>query len=184
MSRSSVRLSLLLFGLVVAIAAGFLAVIVIGESGTPSSSNGTVSVSASSLPTPTPLRAFTATDSTGQAIGSATIKGPTVIHIYASWCPTCRAEAKHFAAFLRANPAITPIYIAVADQPASAARFITASGWRPGPIIDDPKRTLATALGLSGQPNTIFVNRAAQTETLRGGAGLATLDRYGHFATA
>lgn len=98
----------------------------------------------------------------GELIGGGTfddsmVQADTVIHVFASWCPTCRAEAPDFAAFQRAHPDLTYVYIAVEDDPADSKAFMAEHGFAPGKVINDQDRSVEEAFGLTGQPNTVFV---------------------------
>lgn len=132
-------------------------------------------------PRPTGLRldgpklpSVTATSTAG-TVDFGSLRGPAVIHVYASWCPTCRAEAPGFGRALKKAPGVKPIYLAVADEPADSAAFVTRYGWRSAPRIDDPSRELATKLGVDYQPNLILVDRDGRTRVLAGGLAEAKL---------
>lgn len=113
--------------------------------------------------------------STDGNVDFGALRGPAVIHVYASWCPTCRAEAPGFGRALERAPGVRPIYLAVADEPADAAAFVRRHSWPNGPRIDDPERELANKLGVDYQPNLILVDRAGRTRVLAGGLAEAKL---------
>lgn len=115
------------------------------------------------------------TSSTEGPLNLAKLRGPAVLHIYASWCPTCKAEADGFAEALQQAPKVKPYFIAVQDTPDDAASFAREYGWRSGPRIDDPEREVASALGLQGQPNTVVIDRTGATKVFAGPVDQATL---------
>ena len=94
----------------------------------------------------------------GGTLASSDIKGPAVIHIYGSWCPSCASGAPAFAQLQREQPDLNYYYVAVEDEKAATKAFAKEYGWKPAPTIDDASRDVETAFGLSGQPHTVFVN--------------------------
>lgn len=98
----------------------------------------------------------------GSRFTQADVGANTVIKVFASWCPTCEKEAATFAAFQKAHPDLTYVYVAVADTPEESAAWIERHGMADGPVIDDRERSVAGALGLIGQPNTVFVPAAGE----------------------
>lgn len=113
--------------------------------------------------------------STQGTLNLAKLDGPAVLHIYASWCPTCKADAAGFSEALQQAPKVKPYFIAVQDTPSEAADFAREYGWRSGPRIDDPEREVASALGLQGQPNTVVIDRTGATKVFAGPVDQATL---------
>ncbi|MBJ7470306.1 MAG: redoxin domain-containing protein [Solirubrobacteraceae bacterium] len=113
--------------------------------------------------------------STDGEIDFAKLEGPALIHVYASWCSVCRAEAPGLSAALKAAPGVRPIWIAVADSPPDSAAFAKSFGWPQGAMIDDQNRSVASKLGLTGQPNTILVDGEGRTQTIIGGSSQAQL---------
>lgn len=113
--------------------------------------------------------------STDGTIDFAALRGPAIVHVFASWCSVCRAEAAELGKALNAAPGVKPIWIAVQDDPASSKAFQTEFAWRSGPRIDDEDRSVAAKLGLSGQPNTILVDAAGNTQRFAGAVPVPTL---------
>ncbi len=103
------------------------------------------------------------------------LKGPAVVHVYASWCSVCRGEAADLSAALRAAPNVKPIWIAVQDEPSASAAFAKEFDWPAGPRIDDRNRSIAGKLGLTGQPNTVLVDAEGNTRTFAGAVPIPTL---------
>ena len=94
---------------------------------------------------------------TGKPVKLATYAGkPLALHIWASWCEECNAEAPTIATAAKSR-AITFIGIDIADHSADARSFYRRHGWH-FVSIDDPTRTRMTSLGVPGQPSTVFVN--------------------------
>jgi cytochrome c biogenesis protein CcmG/thiol:disulfide interchange protein DsbE len=85
---------------------------------------------------------------------------PTVLAVWASWCPHCQAELPRLAAALDRHPGVDLVTV------------VTAIGQRPGPTppeylaseglsfpvaVDDASGTLARGLGVQGFPTVYYV---------------------------
>jgi thiol-disulfide isomerase/thioredoxin len=113
--------------------------------------------------------------STDGTIDFASLKGPALIHVYASWCSVCQGEAADLGRALKDVPGVKPVWIAVQDEPSASAAFVKQYDWPAGPRIDDANRSLAGQLGLTGQPNTILVDAEGNTRTFAGAVPRPTL---------
>jgi thiol-disulfide isomerase/thioredoxin len=87
--------------------------------------------------------------------------GPTVLAVWAPWCPHCQAELPRLSSAIEQHPGVSLVTIA------------TAVGLQPGPTpqeymdsedlafvvaLDDEDATLAAGLGIQGFPTTFFVD--------------------------
>jgi len=122
------------------------------------------------------LPSFEGTTFSGDALASSDITGPAVIHVFASWCPTCQSEAPAFAQLQRKHPELNYYFIAVEDEGDAATKFAEQYGWKPGPTFDDSDRSIEGALQLSGQPHTIFVAANGAITTHKGPGSFGDLD--------
>lgn len=113
--------------------------------------------------------------STEGTVDLGKLKGPAIVHVYASWCSVCRGEAAELGAALDEAPAVKPIWIAVQDEPTASEAFAKEFDWPAGPRIDDPNRSIAGELGLTGQPNTVLVDAEGNTRTFAGAVPIPTL---------
>lgn len=89
---------------------------------------------------------------------SALPTGPTIINIWAQWCPPCREEAPALAAFARAAEGKVAVFgVDYGDpNPELAIEFAALADW-PYPHLVDPRRELTATLGVTGIPTTVFV---------------------------
>ncbi len=95
---------------------------------------------------------------TGKPVALAAYAGkPLVLHVWASWCPTCNAEAPTIASAAARYRNVAFIGIDIADNARDAKGFYRRHGWHFS-SIDEPTRTRMAVLGVPGQPSTVFVN--------------------------
>jgi thiol-disulfide isomerase/thioredoxin len=92
---------------------------------------------------PLPLRRLTGT--------------PTVLNLWASWCPPCREELPAFARLHREGAGkVRVIGVASQDRPGTALTY-AAEQELPFGSLDDSDGRLARALGRPGLPVTLFL---------------------------
>ena len=93
---------------------------------------------------------------------------PVVVNVWASWCGPCRDEAPALAsAAAEYGDRVRFVGIDVLDAKPDARAFIEEYGW-PYPSIFDQTGAIRDALGLVGQPGTVFYDdegNVVQTHT-------------------
>lgn len=92
------------------------------------------------------------------ALSLATSPRPTVVNVWASWCPPCRAEAPLFAAAAdRYAGQVDFVGVDVEDTQEGAKGFIAEYGI-PYTNLFDPDATIRARYGGSGVPITYFID--------------------------
>jgi thiol-disulfide isomerase/thioredoxin len=101
-----------------------------------------------------------ALDGSGTISWSDYVGKPTVLSIWASWCPHCQAELPRLAAALESHPDIQIVTVttAIGQQPGPTPQGYLDSEGLTFPVAkDDGERTLMGGLGVESFPTTYFV---------------------------
>jgi len=148
---------------------------------------GSIKVTGSPLPSPTPPPEGKPTVAVGKLVPSFSAPGlnggtvswapgrPTVLVIWAAWCPHCQVELPILNRVKNDYPGIEVVSINTAQGKGAGPlpQDLVAKGHITFPVaIDDAKRTLATAMGVEGFPTVYFVN--PDGTVYQQGAGEAT----------
>jgi thiol-disulfide isomerase/thioredoxin len=95
----------------------------------------------------------------GPAVDLAGLRGaPTVVNVWASWCPPCRDELPVFEDLATSTTGVRVVGVDVQDEPAAALSLLTELGVHYASVRDDDGVTQAP-LRWSGLPMTLFVDR-------------------------
>jgi thiol-disulfide isomerase/thioredoxin len=95
---------------------------------------------------------------TGRAVDLASFRGkPTVVAIWAAWCPPCQEDGPVFARFAREHPDVGFVGVDTQDGAAAARAFIRTYRWR-FPSVADPSGRLAERLRMRTMPTTIVLD--------------------------
>jgi cytochrome c biogenesis protein CcmG/thiol:disulfide interchange protein DsbE len=108
-------------------------------------------------------------DWSGPALDGGTIvwaerpDGPTVLAIWAPWCPHCQAELPRLSAAVDRHPSVSLVTIATAVDPATGPtpqEYMDGEGLTFPVALDDEDASLAKGLGVASFPTTYFVDAA------------------------
>jgi thiol-disulfide isomerase/thioredoxin len=80
---------------------------------------------------------------------------PVAIHVWAEWCPICKAEEHNVHRLIADHPVLT---IAMQSGPADTVAKVLRQRQMPWPTAVDEKGALARALGVNGVPAFLVVD--------------------------
>lgn len=107
--------------------------------------------------------AFTLANLDGGQVSLAGLRGrPVLINFFASWCLPCRDEAPMLrqSALEGASSGLVVLGIVYQDTPEKARAFRDEFSFGFPVLLDDPARPTAVAYGLTGVPETFFIDRS------------------------
>lgn len=107
---------------------------------------------------PLPTRSLPPLDGGAPVALTSTIKGPTIVNVFASWCAPCAEEAPAIAA-LNAEGARV-VGVAYKDDPARTRLFLDRYGNPFVTVLTDRDGSVGVDLGVSGVPETYLVSPA------------------------
>jgi thiol-disulfide isomerase/thioredoxin len=98
----------------------------------------------------------------GEPFQLASLRGPAVVNLWASWCAPCRAELPALQRYAdQRTGRVHVLGVVTGDQPERAAALATDLRLR-FPALADPDGRLRAALGGLGLPVTLFVDAAGR----------------------
>ncbi|MDQ6966568.1 MAG: TlpA disulfide reductase family protein [Mariprofundaceae bacterium] len=110
-----------------------------------------------SLPGHAAAESFRWMDDTGQLHSLKEFEGkPVIVHIWASWCPPCRAEMPELSSWLREHPETSFLVVSV-DESAKAASVFLAQHHITAPLLLTDSQE-ASKLGVRVLPSTFVIS--------------------------
>jgi thiol-disulfide isomerase/thioredoxin len=92
----------------------------------------------------------------GKPFDLAEAPKPLMLHFWATWCPTCRAEAGNIGRVAETHDVMT---VAVkSGGPAKIREYLETNGLR-FPVIDDRDGAIASRFGVQVFPTTVLVGK-------------------------
>jgi thiol-disulfide isomerase/thioredoxin len=84
---------------------------------------------------------------------------PTVLAIWAPWCPHCQAELPRLSAALQGHPnlQLATVATAIGREPGSVEGYLRSKGLSFPVAIDDSNDTILQGLGVSSFPTVFYV---------------------------
>ena len=81
---------------------------------------------------------------------------PTVVNLWASWCPPCRREMPALQRAQAANPDVNVVFVNQGEEPGVIAAYLDRNGLALGNVLVDPQSRVGAALGYGALPTTLF----------------------------
>ncbi|WP_454668843.1 redoxin family protein [Achromobacter kerstersii] len=94
---------------------------------------------------------------------------PTVINLWASWCPPCRREMPAFAAAQAANPDVNFVFLNQAEAAQDVAQFLDKHAPALRNVLIDPAGEASRKFSNRGLPATLFLDAEGRLVDLRVG---------------
>ena len=117
----------------------------------------------------------------GQQIHLAALKGsPVVLNFWASWCSPCQDEAPILEASWQRHQHEGVVYVGISyeDKTDAAKAFLQQYGIRYPAAPDDATGSIAIAFGVTGPPETVFIDRnGTVAQKVSGALDDGTLER-------
>ena len=136
---------------------------------------GMASLLMSSSAVPMPALTLSALD--GRPVSLASFIGkPTVINLWATWCPPCRREMPVLQQAQADNPDVNFVFVNQGEAAPAIATFVGRQSLALRNVLVDPQRRTGAALGHSALPTTLFFDAKGQlADTRIGELSTATL---------
>ncbi|ERE17886.1 TlpA family protein disulfide reductase [Pseudogulbenkiania ferrooxidans] len=83
---------------------------------------------------------------------------PTVVNLWASWCPPCRREMPLLQAAQHNEPDIRFVFANQGEDAATVNQYLQTEGLRLGHVLLDPGGALGAEYGSAALPTTLFFN--------------------------
>jgi cytochrome c biogenesis protein CcmG/thiol:disulfide interchange protein DsbE len=105
---------------------------------------------------PLPAFALPSLEDPARTVTAADLKGPALVNVWATWCPTCRAE--HAMLNQLAGQGVA-IYGVNYKETGDARRWLSDLGNPYRLNVADPQGSLGINLGVYGAPETFLIDR-------------------------
>jgi len=86
----------------------------------------------------------------------ASVQGPYLLNVWASWCPPCRVEHPYFT--VMAEQGVSIYGVVYKDDPEDANQFLAQLGDPFAGLAADPEGRAGFELGVTGPPETFIVD--------------------------
>lgn len=109
-------------------------------------------------------------DVQGEAHQTASLLGkPTVVNLWASWCPPCQREMPAFAAVQAEHPDINMVFLNQGETPAAVQQFLDRLGQPLEHVWLDPASEWSRIYGSGALPTTLFFDARGKLAGVRMG---------------
>ena len=124
-----------------------------------------------------PLPPLTLSSLEGRAVSLAGFTGkPTVVNLWATWCPPCQREMPVLQQAQVANPDVNIVFVNQGEPAPTIAAFLDRTGLALRNVLLDPQHRTGAALGHRALPTTLFFDAQGRlADTRIGELSQATL---------
>jgi thiol-disulfide isomerase/thioredoxin len=128
-------------------------------------------------PVAVPLPPLTLSSIEGGPVSLAGFVGkPTVVNLWATWCPPCRREMPALQQAQAANPDVNIVFVNQGEESRAIAAFLDRQGLALRNVLVDPQSRTGAALDQSALPTTLFFDaHGSLVDTRIGELSQATL---------
>lgn len=130
-------------------------------------------------PPPLLLPQLTLQSMDGRAVALAGFVGkPTVVNLWASWCPPCRREMPAMQHSQAANPDVNFVFVNQGEELPAVTQYLEQQGLILRNVLLDPQGSVGAALGQGALPTTLFFDADGRLVNTRlGELSSATLNQ-------
>jgi thiol-disulfide isomerase/thioredoxin len=119
-------------------------------------------------PSAAPLPPLTLRSLEGRSVSLADFAGkPTVVNLWATWCPPCRREMPALQQAQAANPDVNIVFVNQGEEAATIVAFLDRQGLALSNVLVDPQSSTGAALGHSALPTTLFFDAHGRLASTR-----------------
>lgn len=106
---------------------------------------------------PLPGFALPSLEDPARTVSSGDLKGPALVNVWATWCPTCRAE--HAMLNQLAVQGVVVYGVNYKDNGEAARKWLNDLGNPYRLNVEDPQGSLGINLGVYGAPETFLIDK-------------------------
>jgi thiol-disulfide isomerase/thioredoxin len=130
-------------------------------------------------PPPVQLPPLTLQSMDGRAVALAGFVGkPTVVNLWASWCPPCRREMPAMQQAQAANPEVNFVFVNQGEEHPAVVEYLSRQRLVLRNVLLDPQGSTGVALDSGALPTTLFFDASGRLVNTRlGELSSATLNQ-------
>lgn len=103
-----------------------------------------------------PALALQRLDGAPIALAQAAAGRPTVVNLWATWCPPCRVEMPLFVNAEQREPGVSFVFVNQGEGAAVVQRWLSLQTYVLGNVLLDARSQAGVAVGSAGLPTTFF----------------------------